>query len=171
MRGRTPRREKKRFPTSLKTLGVLAVAIKNRTSEGMFEIADPEPALQLLADSLSKHPRCVRPSRRCASFSARKKIFVAEGVPWAPPPRCRTRRKRRPAVHAHVWPHDILYVPQRLPLLRRLPLARAVSPHSLLPVETCICSLFPYMHTLCSSSRVVLCTMFVRRQFNGRESE
>eukprot|EP00752_Nemacystus_decipiens_P013887 g12327.t1 len=46
-----------KFPTSLKTLGVLTVAIKNRTPEGAFELADPERALQLLADSLSKHPR------------------------------------------------------------------------------------------------------------------
>ncbi|CAN0406845.1 unnamed protein product, partial [Ectocarpus fasciculatus] len=50
-----------KFPKSLKTLGVLAVAIKNRTQDGQFDMADPEPALQRLADALCKHPRFVSP--------------------------------------------------------------------------------------------------------------
>lgn len=55
-----------RFPKSLKTLGVLAVAIKNRTQDGHFEMADPEPALQRLADALCKHPRFVSPWFWCS---------------------------------------------------------------------------------------------------------
>lgn len=50
----------KRFPDCLKTLGVLAVAIKDRTTEGNFTNNDPTPALQMLADALANHPRWVR---------------------------------------------------------------------------------------------------------------
>lgn len=49
-----------RFPECLKTLGVLAVAIKNRTSEGIFQNTDPTPALRQLAGALKSHPRRVK---------------------------------------------------------------------------------------------------------------
>lgn len=57
-----------RFPGCLKTLGVLAVAIKDRTSSGHFAVADPRPTLQLLADALSKHPRLVQSLASCLFF-------------------------------------------------------------------------------------------------------
>ncbi|CAM9770550.1 unnamed protein product [Scytosiphon promiscuus] len=66
-----------KFPASLKTLGVLAVAIKNRTPDGTFDIADPKPALQLLADSLSKHPR---PSLQCLDVSLHYEREEDEGA-------------------------------------------------------------------------------------------
>ncbi|CAM9940201.1 unnamed protein product, partial [Sphacelaria rigidula] len=46
-----------KFPACLKTLGVLAMAIKNRTPEGLFENEDPTASLQKLADALAAHPR------------------------------------------------------------------------------------------------------------------
>eukprot|EP00904_Undaria_pinnatifida_P005486 jgi/Undpi1/2067/HiC_scaffold_12.g05453.m1 len=55
-----------KFPACLKTLGVLAVAIKDRTSDGHFGIADLKPTLQLLADALSRHPR---PNLQCLDIS------------------------------------------------------------------------------------------------------
>ncbi|CAN0231867.1 unnamed protein product, partial [Discosporangium mesarthrocarpum] len=54
------------FPQSLKTLGVVAVAIKNRSSEGGYEDADPTPALAALARALMQHPR---PGLQCLDIS------------------------------------------------------------------------------------------------------
>ncbi|CAN0143437.1 unnamed protein product [Ectocarpus sp. 12 AP-2014] len=72
-----------KFPKSLKTLGVLAVAIKNRTQDGQFEMADPEPALQRLADALCKHPR---PTLQCLDISLHYEPEAEEELPPDEPP-------------------------------------------------------------------------------------
>ncbi|CAN0353662.1 unnamed protein product, partial [Ectocarpus sp. 13 AM-2016] len=72
-----------KFPKSLKTLGVLAVAIKNRTEDGQFEMADPEPALQRLADALCKHPR---PTLQCLDISLHYEPEAEEELPPDEPP-------------------------------------------------------------------------------------
>ncbi len=55
-----------KFPSCLKTLGMLVMAIEGRTTTGQFQEITPEPYIHLLSDALLAHPR---PELECIDLS------------------------------------------------------------------------------------------------------